>query len=72
MAFQLNIPILVFRESGGVNDVMLESGNMGLYMPEFSLDQKNPEDYMNSKEFNQLMSMWMERVKSMWNKYFKD
>ena len=72
MAFQLNIPILVFRESGVVNDGMLEAGNMGLYMPEFSLDQKNPEDYMNSKEFNQLMSMWMERVKSMWNKYFKD
>lgn len=72
MAFQFGIPILVFRESGVVSDGMLETGNMGLYMPEFSLDQKTPEDYMHSKEFTQLMALWMERVKNIWNERFEN
>jgi len=72
MAYQFDIPILVFRESGVISDGMLETGNMGLYMPEFSLNQKTPEDYMYSKEFNQLMALWMERVKNTWNERFDD
>ena len=72
MAFQFGIPILVFRESGVVSDGMMETGNMGLYMPEFSLSQNTPADYMHSKEFTQLMALWMERVKNIWNERFEN
>ena len=71
MAFQFGIPILVFRESGVVSDGMMETGNMGLYMPEFSLSQNTPADYMHSKEFTQLMALWMERVKNIWDERFE-
>lgn len=38
MGFQLGLPVLVFRESGGVADGVLEQGVMAAYMPEIQLD----------------------------------
>src|SRR5687768_15852637 len=38
MAFQIGLPVLIFRETGVIADGVLEKGVLGNYMPEFSLD----------------------------------
>jgi hypothetical protein len=39
MAYQLGLPILIFREKGVFADGILQQGLLGLYMPEFDLDK---------------------------------
>jgi hypothetical protein len=61
MAFQLNMPILIFRESGVIDDGILEKGVVGMYLPEFDLDELS-ENYFKSLEWNQLISRWKNTV----------
>lgn len=57
MAYQLGLPILIFREKGVLADGLLERGVVGVYMPEFDLSQ--PMDgYFSSAEWNGLMGKW--------------
>ncbi|MGR5364360.1 hypothetical protein ACPV54_26150 [Vibrio mediterranei] len=61
MAFQVGLPILILRESKVIADGILEQGVLGTYMPEFNLS--NPSgDYLNSKEFSQLIRKWESQV----------
>jgi hypothetical protein len=57
MAFQLGLPILIFREHGVLADGMLESGVVGQYMPEFNLDI-DPDIYFHSGEWLGIMGRW--------------
>ena len=57
MAFQLGLPILIFREKGVVADGVLEKGVLGTYLPEFDLTQ--PIDaYLGASEWNQIIAEW--------------
>jgi hypothetical protein len=57
MAYQLGLPILIFREKGVLADGILERGVVGLYMPEFDL-QQTVEDYLTSAEWNGIIGKW--------------
>lgn len=57
MAYQLGLPILIFRESGVFADGILERGVVGLYMPEFDLG-KAIGDYFKSAEWSEVMGKW--------------
>lgn len=65
MAFQVGLPILVFREKGVIADGILEKGVVGTYMPEFDLD-KPLEEYFKSDEWNQLIGKWEGNVRSVY------
>lgn len=57
MAYQLGLPILMLRERGVLEDGLLEKGVVGLYMPEFDVDQ--PLDaYFASGEWNGIIGKW--------------
>ena len=62
MAFQLGLPILVFREAGVVADGVLEPGVVGLYLPEVDLTQ-NLESYLQSPEWTEPLGQWEGRVR---------
>ncbi|MNW36528.1 hypothetical protein D3C74_135410 [compost metagenome] len=62
MAFQIGLPILVLRESGVIDDGVLERGVTGLYLPEFDLD-KTPNIYLESSEWRQIMGQWEGNVR---------
>jgi hypothetical protein len=57
MAFQLGLPILIFREEGVLADGVLERGVVGLYVPEFNLD-KPMDEYFDSVEWKGIMRKW--------------
>ena len=57
MAFQLGLPILVFRERGVLAEGLLEKGVVGLYMPEFSLSAST-SNYFQSEEWKQVIGKW--------------
>lgn len=61
MAFQLGLPILVFREQGVVADGVLEQGVVGTYMPE--IPSGNMGDYFSSPQWTQPMGQWEGRVR---------
>ncbi|WP_433247685.1 hypothetical protein [Actinomadura nitritigenes] len=61
MAFQMGLPILILRESGVIANGMLETGVVGTYMPEFSLDSP-PEGYFSSQEWRHLIQKWEMQV----------
>lgn len=67
MAFQIGLPILVFREKGVIDDGILEKGVVGTYMPEFDL-YKPIEDYLKSQQWNQLIGKWEGYVRSVYEK----
>lgn len=57
MAYQLGLPILLFREAGVVADGILEPGVVGLYLPEF--DTSHPLDpYFASEEWRSVVGKW--------------
>ena len=66
MAFQLGLPILVFRENGVINEGILEKGVVGTYMPEFNLDEPIAE-YFESNEWKQLIWKWESMVRKVYN-----
>jgi hypothetical protein len=57
MAYQLGLPILLLREKGVLADGILERGIVGLYMPEFDLDQP-VEAYFASNEWQGIIGKW--------------
>lgn len=61
MAFQIDMPILIFREKGVIDDGILEKGVVGSYMPEFDLDS-SIDQYFKSSEWNQLIIEWKKSV----------
>ncbi|RBN36453.1 hypothetical protein DMN50_35450, partial [Priestia megaterium] len=54
MAFQIGLPILIFREKGVIADGILERGVTGTYLPEFDLD-KPIDDYLENPQWTQLI-----------------
>lgn len=66
MAYQLGLPILLLRESGVVADGILERGVVGLYMPEFDLEE-GASDYLSSVEWRQLVRQWERDVRAVEN-----
>lgn len=62
MAFQIGLPILIFRESGVIADGILEQGVTGLYMPEINLD--NEINYFDSQEWIQVIGKWEGHVRA--------
>lgn len=57
MAFQLGLPVLVFREKGVIENGVLEKGVIGTYLPE--VDTARPiNDYLESEEWNQILGVW--------------
>ena len=62
MAFQVGLPILIFREKGVIADGILERGVTGTYLPEFDLD-KPIDDYLNDYEWNQIIGKWEGHVR---------
>jgi hypothetical protein len=63
MAFQLGLPTLILKESGVIADGILERGVVGLYMPEFSLDQPT-DDYLGAAEWRGVIGKWEGQVRS--------
>lgn len=57
MAFQLGLPILIFREAGVIAEGVLERGVSGTYLPEFDLYHKE-EDYFHSEQWCQIIGRW--------------
>lgn len=61
MAYQLGIPILVWREDGVVPEGLLDRGAVGLSMPAFNLD--NPPSLADQR-WKQPFQEWIDRVRS--------
>lgn len=57
MAYQLGLPVLILREKGVLADGILEHGTVGLYMPEFDLDQA-VDDYVAAAEWKGIIGKW--------------
>ena len=57
MAYQLGLPVMILREKGVLADGILERGIVGLYMPEFDLEQPM-KDYFESAEWNGIIGKW--------------
>ena len=57
MAFQINMPILIFREKGVIADGILEKGVVPYYMPEFDLD-KPIDEYFESNKWTDIFEAW--------------
>ena len=69
MAFQLGLPIVIFREEGVIEDGVLERGVTGLYLPEFDLstaeesdDFKAIDKYLETEQWTQVITQWSGRV----------
>lgn len=57
MAFQIGLPILIFREKDVIADGLLEKGVTGIYLPE--IDISNPlKKYLDSDECRQIIGKW--------------
>lgn len=63
MAYQLGLPILILRESGVVDDGILERGVVGLYVPEFNLSD-SADQYFESAEWRGVVGKWEGYVRS--------
>ncbi|EDM69296.1 hypothetical protein PE36_07407 [Moritella sp. PE36] len=61
MAFQIGLPVLIFRENGVISDGILEQGVLGTYMPVFNLESSST-DYLQSHEFGQIIRKWGAQV----------
>jgi hypothetical protein len=67
MAYQLGLPILIFRERGVIADGVLEVGVVGVYMPEFDLS-KPIDDYFKSEEWKSVVNQWEGYVRAVVDK----
>lgn len=57
MAYQLGLPILIYREKGVIDDGILERGVVGLYMSEFDLENLR-DDFFTSDEWGGIIGKW--------------
>ena len=67
MAYQLGLPILLLRESGVIDEGILEKGIAGVYLPEFSLAE-NALHYFQSPEWHGVIGKWEGYVRSVVDK----
>lgn len=63
MAFQLGLPILLFRQHGVFAEGVLEKGVVGLYMPVFSVMEEKAKSYLESSEFKEIVGKWEGQVR---------
>jgi hypothetical protein len=63
MAYQLGLPILLFRQKGVIADGVFEKGVVGLYMPEFSVIPSNAKSYLESPECREVIHKWEGQVR---------
>lgn len=56
MAFQLGLPILVFRETGVIANGILEKGVAGVYLPEF--DSAEWSTYFERDDTREILGTW--------------
>ena len=56
MAFQIDMPIIIFREKGVIDEGILDRGAVGYNMPDFDLEQI--DEYFKGLEWNQLIDEW--------------
>ena len=63
MAFQIGLPVLIFRERGVIADGVLEPGVSGTYLPEFNFDSDTPSDFFESDQAKQLIGKWEGQVR---------
>ena len=61
MAYQLGLPILVFREKDVLDDGILQKGVVGIYMPEFDVADNK---YFDSLEWKEIMNQWVHNVRT--------
>ena len=64
MAYQIGLPILILRESGVLDDGVLEKGIIGLYMPEFDLATFDDEHYLDTSEWTGVSRQWEQHVRN--------
>lgn len=57
MAYQIGLPVLIFREAGVVADGILESGVLGTYMPEVDLSS-DLEPYFSGPAWAHVIAKW--------------
>jgi hypothetical protein len=63
MAFQLGLPVLIFREAGVIADGLLEPGVVGLYMPDFDAGA-SVREYLESPQWTEPLGQWEGRVRA--------
>lgn len=64
MAFQLGLPLLIWREEGVFADGVLDRGAVGISMPEFSLENGPPD--LKDNKWRQQLDIWDGRVRSVY------
>lgn len=64
MAFQIDLPILILRESGVMADGILEKGSSAFYLPTFDLDS-SAQSYLFSDEWQHIFHKWSRQVKEL-------
>jgi hypothetical protein len=64
MAYQIGIPILVWREAGVVADGIFDRGAAGLSMPHFDLD--TPPD-LTVDQWRQPLRAWIDQVRKVYH-----
>lgn len=65
MAFQLGLPILIWREKGVQADGLLDRGALGISVMEFDLNKPMP-DLKNDDPWKQPFRMWCSRVSAVY------
>ena len=63
MAYQVGLPILILREKNVFIEGVLESGAVGLYMPEIDLDNTELK-YFSTPEGQNLIAQWEAYVRT--------
>lgn len=61
MAYQIGLPVLIWRETGVTPEGLLDRGAIGLSMPEFDLSK--PPD-LTEQKWAQPMQDWIDRVRT--------
>jgi hypothetical protein len=63
MAFQIDLPILILRESGVMADGILEKGCSAFYLPVFDLESST-QPYLGGKEWQGIFHKWSRQVRT--------
>jgi hypothetical protein len=66
MAFQLGLPLLIWREEGVLADGVLDRGAIGCSMPEFDLAKSAPA--LDQDEWQEPFREWIRRVRTVYHR----
>lgn len=66
MAFQLGLPLLVWREKGVIADGVLDRGAFGAGMPEFDLSGPMPS--LADRQWREPFAQWCARVRTVYER----